>query len=107
MIPIKSHTGDAEYLASLTAELPRFLAANSPARLAIYNAGTDILAGDPLGQLNVSEKGVLERDRFVLDSLAAHQIPTVVLTSGGYTSLSHALIARSAAHSLERFGVSA
>jgi histone deacetylase 11 len=107
MIPIKSKTADAEYMATLTMELPRFLASHGAARLALYNAGTDVLAGDPLGQLAVSERGVLERDRFVLDLLASHQIPTVVLTSGGYTKRSHALIAESAAYFLERFRVAA
>lgn len=107
IIPIKSRTSDAEYQATLTANLPKFLEANSPAKLAIYNAGTDIVAGDPLGQLNLSEEAVLHRDRFVIESLASKQIPTVVLTSGGYTSRSHVLIAESAAQSLERFGIAA
>ncbi|HEX4230337.1 MAG TPA: histone deacetylase [Bryobacteraceae bacterium] len=106
IIPIKSQTADHDYLETLTAELPRFLSENGEARLAIYNAGTDILAGDPLGQLAVSEAAVLQRDRFVLGLLAERGIPTVVLTSGGYTAHSHILIAQSAGDLLERFAQS-
>ncbi len=105
MLPIKAGTADEAYLAALYSDLPRFFAANNDARLAIYNAGTDILSGDPLGQLAVSEAGVLERDRFVLDSLAQRNIPTVVLTSGGYTSRSHLLIAEAATWALQKWGV--
>ena len=31
----------------------------------VYNAGTDVLAGDPLGRLGVSHAGVVERDELV------------------------------------------
>ena len=31
----------------------------------VYNAGTDILEGDPLGLLSISPEGIIERDRIV------------------------------------------
>jgi histone deacetylase 11 len=62
--------------------------------LAIHNAGTDVLAGDPVGRLAVSEAGVVERDAMVLDALSGQGIPTVVVTSGGYSPKSHELIAQ-------------
>ena len=65
--------------------------------LAIYNAGTDVLAGDPLGHLRVSAEGILRRDQFVLTQLSERQIPWVVLPSGGYTRESYRLIADSIA----------
>jgi hypothetical protein len=43
-----------------------------------------------------------EQDRFVVDLLAEHGIPTVIVTSGGYTERSHALIARLALAPVER-----
>lgn len=73
-------------------------------RLAIYNAGTDIVSGDPLGRMRVSPEGVLERDKFVLDELVQHRIPTVVLTSGGYTSESYHLISGMVAYVLGKWG---
>ncbi len=101
MIPIKAQTSDEEYLQTLNEALPRFLADNAGAKLAIYNAGTDILAGDPLGRLAVSEGGTLKRDRIVLEALAERNIPSLVLTSGGYTARSYAVIAESIAEALQ------
>lgn len=91
-VPIACDTGDREYLELLRMHLSRALASVRP-RLALYNAGTDILADDPLGVLNVSEEGVRERDRFVLQTLAAAGIPVAVVLGGGYMPQSHRLIA--------------
>lgn len=93
MIPLKSYTQDADYLDTLETELPRFLNENSDAKLVFYNAGNDILDTDPLGGLSVSFDGIVKRDRFVIDQLQTRAIPTVVMTSGGYTKHSHQLIA--------------
>jgi len=93
-IPIKSLTSDGSYLDMVREELPRFLASMPRPRLAIYNAGTDIVAGDPLGRLAVSPEGVAARDRFVVNTLAKHAISTVIVTSGGYTNDSHELISQ-------------
>ncbi len=94
-VPLKARTSDDAYLATLREELPSFLASmpRKPA-LAIYNAGTDVLAGDPVGRLAVSADGVVARDAMVLDALSGQGIPTVIVTSGGYTSQSHELIAQ-------------
>ena len=56
--------------------------------------------GDPLGGLNVSEDEIRQRDRYVLDQLFAAGLPTVILTSGGYTKRSAGLVADAAAHLL-------
>jgi hypothetical protein len=36
---------------------------------------------------------MVARDRFVLATLIERQIPTVIVTSGGYTRTSHQLVA--------------
>lgn len=94
-IPVKAQTADEAYLATLREELPPFLASmpRKPA-LAIYNAGTDVLAGDPVGRLAVSEEGVEARDAMVVNALSGQGIPTVIVTSGGYSSKSYELIAQ-------------
>jgi histone deacetylase 11 len=76
--PVKAQTADEACLDTLREDLPAFLASmpRKPA-LAIYSAGTDILAGDPVGRLAVSEEGVMARDAMVLDALASRAIPTV------------------------------
>lgn len=92
MIPLKNRVNDDIYLSVLKEELPKFMEANNKARLAFYNAGSDIIAGDSLGNLNVSFDGVVERDRFVIEMLRSMDIPTVVMTSGGYTKESYKLV---------------
>lgn len=87
----------------LDEELARFLESRPRPALAFYNAGTDIVRGDPLGRLDVATDAVEERDRRVVAALSARSIPTVVVTSGGYTDESHRLIAALARHLVERF----
>lgn len=93
IIPLRSGLGSAEYLQTLKAELPSFLESNPGPALAFYNAGTDILASDKLGGLNVDYDSVNERDRFVIDLLRDKNIPTVIMTSGGYSKDSFKLVA--------------
>ena len=45
--------------------------------------------------------GVLRRDRYVIEALRKAGIPTVMVTSGGYTDDSHRLIADTATWVLE------
>lgn len=103
-VPLTPNQTDAEYLHALTETLPRFLDGISrPTRpaFAIYNAGTDIYRGDPLGALAVTAAGVLKRDRFVLNELTARGTPTIMLPSGGYTRESFQLIADTVADVLQ------
>ena len=96
LIPVPAGSSGAFYLNRLKKELPAFLASVTNPKLVIYNAGTDILAGDPLGGLNVTEEEVRQRDRYVLAELTRAEIPVVMLTSGGYTKRSAGLIADAA-----------
>jgi histone deacetylase 11 len=81
------------YIGILQSELKAFVAKYSDVGLCIYNAGTDIFEGDPLGQLKVAETSVLLRDRCVFGVMAEHHIPCAMVPSGGYTDDSHRLIA--------------
>lgn len=92
-----------EYLRLLQEKLPGFLDSvgrTKPIGLAICNAGTDVFAGDELGCLELSADDVLKRDLFTINELRRRQIPTVFLTSGGYTQESHRLIAATVEHLL-------
>jgi histone deacetylase 11 len=102
-LPLRPGTADKEYLGLLGEALPRALDEFHP-DLAIYNAGTDIYQGDPLGGLAVSETGVFERDRLVFDMLTERSIPWVMVTSGGYTRESYRLIANSVAFVFQKYG---
>jgi histone deacetylase 11 len=88
---------DSEYLRELQNRLPGFLdsVGNSPIGLAIYNAGTDVFANDPLGELSISAQAIRERDLYTVGELRRRGIPTVMVLSGGYTRQSYQLVADS------------
>jgi histone deacetylase 11 len=96
-VGITSAITDSEYLGELHDRLPGFLdsVGRSPIGLAIYNAGTDVVAGDPLGGLNISATTIRERDLYVVRELRNRGIPTVMVLSGGYTKRSFQLVADS------------
>jgi histone deacetylase 11 len=73
-----------------------------------YNAGTDILEGDPLGQLDITKKGkwrgcggtdpsegVVQRDELVFRYAMGRGVPLVMLLSGGYQRTNATVIATS------------
>ena len=104
-VPIDWGASGVEYLRALKRTLPPFLdSIGNGTRLAIYNAGTDPYRGDSLGNLLLSEKDILERDRFVLEELVRRRIPTVMLLSGGYSSESFVLVYTTIAYILKRWG---
>jgi len=86
-----------DYNSKLKKQLPKFLdsVCDSNVGLAIYNAGTDVFSGDPLGGLDVSQDAILERDLFVAAELRKRKIPFIMLPSGGYTKQSYQLLANS------------
>lgn len=96
-IPINSRCTETEYQRLLEQQLPGFLdsVGRSKVGLAIYNAGTDVFAGDPLGRLNLSAAAVLKRDLYVVRELRRRGLPTAMVLSGGYTRQSYRLVADS------------
>lgn len=92
--PIYNKIQDVEYLAMLQSNLPVAIEQCKP-QLIIYNAGTDIFENDPLGGMGVSKKGIIERDAFVFAQARLHNIPIVMVLSGGYTSESAGIIGES------------
>ncbi len=92
--PVHSGINDARYLALLKKQLPIALADSKPDFI-VYNAGTDILAGDTLGRMNISKQGIIERDAFVFGEAFKRNIPITMVLSGGYTKQSAGVISKS------------
>jgi len=82
-VELDDGTGDDAYLATLATVLPRAIDRARP-DLAIYLAGADPYAGDRLGRLALTKGGLADRDRLVLDRLAALGIPVAIAMAGGY-----------------------
>jgi acetoin utilization deacetylase AcuC-like enzyme len=74
---------DATYLAALREVLPIVLE-RAQADLAIYLAGADPYFDDSFGRMKLSKPGLLERDRFVLESCRAMGLPVAITMAGGY-----------------------
>ncbi|KAG8375661.1 hypothetical protein BUALT_Bualt10G0123500 [Buddleja alternifolia] len=79
-VEVASGTSTDEYLSKLDQALEVADGACKP-ELIIYNAGTDILDGDPLGMLKISPDGIAARDEKVFMFARERNIPLVVLTS--------------------------
>ncbi len=106
-IPLPAGCTGAAYLRLLKASLPEFLDTiqrDGRIGLAVYNAGTDVFAGDALGGLRLGLADVLERDLYVIEQLRARNIPAVMLLSGGYSRESYRLVANTVVALLRRYG---
>jgi acetoin utilization deacetylase AcuC-like enzyme len=75
--------GDEEFLQAVEEGLGRALGAISP-DLTFFLSGADPFVGDRLGRLAVSKRGLMERDRLVLDACGDRRIPVAVVMGGGY-----------------------
>ncbi|KAK6236745.1 hypothetical protein SCA6_012082 [Theobroma cacao] len=93
-VEIVSGTTTDKYLKELDKALEEARRNFAP-ELIVYNAGTDILDGDPLGGLKVIPDGVVQRDEKVFRFARERSIPLVMVTSGGYMKSSARVIADS------------
>lgn len=82
-IELPTGTGDEEYLGVVKNHIPNILENFTP-DLTIYLAGSDPYKDDVLGDFNISEQGMLDRDIFVYNQVRSRNIPLVVLAAGGY-----------------------
>jgi len=104
------YTTDADYLSTVDETLERALDEAQP-ELVLYDAGVDIYERDPLGQLNISSDGILERERRVLRRCREAGLPVATVIGGGYDddrpalARRHALVV-AAAHELAGAGTS-
>lgn len=74
---------DEAYLALLEGHLPGLLQDVRP-DLVFFNAGVDPHEGDRLGRLALSERGLMRRERLVLETCLAVGVPVAAVLGGGY-----------------------
>lgn len=82
-IALEPGTGDDAYLRTLDETLPALLSTHRP-DLVFFNAGVDPHREDKLGRLDLTDQGLIKRERFVLESCAADAIPVAGVLGGGY-----------------------
>lgn len=71
----------------------------------IYNAGTDCLEGDPLGCMDLSSDGIIKRDEMVFRMAFDHDVPIVMVLSGGYQKKNADIISSSILNLFEKFNL--
>ena len=108
-IPLPDGTEDGDYLAAIGDQLPNVLDERMP-QLVLFNAGVDPHRDDRLGRLNLSDDGLLMRDRLVLDACLRRHIPVATVIGGGYDTLEplvrrHAIVFRAAAEQARLFNL--
>jgi len=84
-IQLGPDVGDQAYARELDSVLPRLLDQVRPG-LVYFLAGSDVAAGDAIGNWRLSPEAILRRDRLVtrLTRDRSPRIPLVVLMAGGY-----------------------
>lgn len=82
-IELPPGTTDSVYLQTVHEHLPRILEDFAPDFVA-YLAGADPFHYDTLGDFDLSESGMLARDRFVTEVVRGTGAPLLIATAGGY-----------------------
>ncbi|MEB3260216.1 MAG: histone deacetylase [Cyanobacteriota bacterium] len=100
-LPLPDGMEDGPYLAAVAAVLPDLLSQVRP-DLVFYNAGVDPHRQDRLGRLCLTDLGLLQRERMVLETCLRQRVPVATVIGGGYDALGplverHGLVVRAAA----------
>jgi len=93
-VGLADRTTDGGYLAVLRDMLPALL--DRRPDIVFYNAGVDPHRDDRLGRLDLSDEGIIARDRYVVDAVCSRGIPLAGVIGGGYQDDIDALAARHA-----------
>jgi acetoin utilization deacetylase AcuC-like enzyme len=84
-VPLEDGVGDAEYLDALHRHLPTVLD-TANADIVFYLAGVDVAAGDRYGKLALTEEGIRQRDRWVIEAVRSRGAPLTIVLAGGYAA---------------------
>jgi len=82
-VPLPEGMTDEAYLKTLTDHLPGLLADFRP-DLVLYDAGVDPHQADRLGKLALTDDGLFQRDKFVLQTCLTQGFPVATVVGGGY-----------------------
>lgn len=100
-IALPDGTGDDAYLETVREAVPAALDRFGP-DIVFFNSGVDPHRDDRLGRLALSDRGLLERNLFVIDAVRSRGIPLAGVLGGGYAddvtvlARRHALLHRAA-----------
>lgn len=78
-VPMRSGSGDREYMEIYQGILPGLISKFSP-DIILVSAGYDLLRDDPLASIRVSNEGI----RAIVRSILEHNLPSIFCLEGGY-----------------------
>jgi histone deacetylase 11 len=82
--PIRSPITDTQYLTIVERGVIEAIEKSRPDFI-MYIAGMDILRGDTLGGMDITDEGIIRRDEIVFAKAMSQKIPIVMVLGGGYT----------------------
>ncbi len=82
-IGLANGLGDEAYIERLQQILPGLLETQRP-ELVLYDAGADVHQADRLGRLMLTNRGLFERDRYVIELCRTAGVPVAAVIGGGY-----------------------
>jgi len=82
-VTLPDGTGDGPYMTVLETTLPQVMEIFRP-ELVVYVAGADPHEHDTLGTFQLTDTGILTRDRYVWSQCESRGIPLAVVAGGGY-----------------------
>ena len=89
-LELEANSSDEQFLQKVSQAID--IATKFNPQLILFQAGVDGLATDALGKLNITRKGMNERNKIVFDMAVKNSIPTVVFMGGGYSKpISHTI----------------
>ena len=83
-VELENGLNDHEYLVILKQTIKKCMDNITP-DIVIYDAGVDVHKNDKLGNLNLTSKGILERDKMVISFFKNISIPIATVIGGGYS----------------------
>ena len=83
-VELDNGLNDHQYLDILKQTLKKCMENITP-DIVIYDAGVDVHKNDKLGNLNLTSKGILERDKMVISFFKNKFIPVATVIGGGYS----------------------
>ena len=95
-IPVPKGTQDQAYMDIITRYVPELLDQHAP-DIVLYDAGVDVHHADRLGHVQLSDDGILARDRYIIETVMEAGIAVACVIGGGYDHHHHTIAKR---HSL-------
>ncbi len=94
-VELEDGTDDNGFMAALMRHLPEVMDAFAP-DFVLYQAGVDPHGDDKLGRLSLSDAGLIQRDRYVLEQARKRDWPVASALGGGYGTDQRQVAARHA-----------